>query len=583
MNSIQIHTLFSLGIAYILALLCARILVRWHIPKVTAYLLVGLFLGPSFGHIFQIPSLFSSQDLVNLGIFSQVALALIMLAIGSQFKGEALQRWRQSLVLHAGTETFLTLVLVAVATFTVNFYVYGQVLQNTNNLLTSSVYIALFVGIISMATAPAATLLVIREYESEGQITELVLALVGLNNLITILAFNVAAHFILQPAVSVLALFYKLFAPLLMGLVLGFIVSAWGQKINSKTEHQMLLIGSVLIAVGLCKWLHLDIFLSNFALGMTITNASPKSDQLLKSLKGFDYPLYVLFFILAGAGLHIDALGHLGLLGVGYIIMRVAGKLAGNWLGARFAGFGSTAEKYIGYTMLAQAGVAIGLAKVLAETWPEGGQMIETVILGSVVFFEVVGPLAVRYGLVNAGEVPLLTLLAKRSPENAVQGVHHVVEFFRTSLGIPVGHKLKSPGDIMVKHIMRKNVDVIFQETPFEELLRLIAHSRYDRFPVVNHKKEFLGLIDYRDIRDLVFDKSLYQIVVAKDLTNPVPLVVHPDQTIGEVLDIFKRYSDITYLPVVTDEHPRLLLGMVNQNDILATFRSDYGKSSTSH
>jgi len=197
-----------------------------------------------------------------------------------------------------------------------------------------------------------------------------------------------------------------------------------------------------------------------------------------------------------------------------------------------------------------------------------------------VVFFELVGPIAVRHGLVHAGEVPILTMLAKKAPENSFEGFHHVIEHFRSSVGIPVGHKLKSPADILVQHIMRKNVETIRENTPFNEVLRQIAHSKYDRFPVVNEENKFIGVIDYRDIRTVIFDEVLARVVVAKDLTEPEPLVVHPEQTLGEVLDIFQKHSNISYLPVVDKEDRQKLLGIISQNDVLATFRRHNAKQS---
>jgi len=151
--------------------------------------------------------------------------------------------------------------------------------------------------------------------------------------------------------------------------------------------------------------------------------------------------------------------------------------------------------------------------------------------------------------------------------------LHHVIEQFRSSLGIPVGHNVRSAADIMVKHVMRKNVDTICEDTPFNELLHLLSHSKYDRFPIVNKDKQFIGVIDYSDIRDILFDESLASFIVARDLVRPEPLALHPDQTLGEVLEIFKKNSDVTYLPIVDDKNFSLLLGIISQNEVLAAFR----------
>jgi CBS domain-containing protein len=120
---------------------------------------------------------------------------------------------------------------------------------------------------------------------------------------------------------------------------------------------------------------------------------------------------------------------------------------------------------------------------------------------------------------------------------------------------------------------MRKNVSTIQEDAPFNEILIKISHDKYDRFPIVDNKNNFLGMIDYRDIRDIIVDESLKHLIVAKDLVNIMPLALFPDQTLGEALRVFQSFSDITYLPVVDRENPKILLGMINQNDLLAAFR----------
>jgi CBS-domain-containing membrane protein len=154
-----------------------------------------------------------------------------------------------------------------------------------------------------------------------------------------------------------------------------------------------------------------------------------------------------------------------------------------------------------------------------------------------------------------------------------MEGLHNVVQHFRSSLGIPAGHQLRDPGDILVKHIMRRNVETIVNHTPFNELLHLIAHSRYDRFPVVDADSHFVGMINYTEIRNLVFEPAMTKLVVASDLAGEKHIAMQPDQTLREALDILHQYSNISYFPVIDPEQPQLLLGILSQNDLLAAFR----------
>jgi len=567
------HILFAIGVCFLATLIVGRLSAMARIPRVTGYLVVGIIAGPSLSRLLGYPVLINKNILDLVTIISDVALAFIMLTIGSQFKFLSLKRWGKRLAVLSASEIIMSFLFVFIVIFLFNLYVHKTIINSSIGLFRSSVYFGIFTGIIAVATAPAASLMVIREYESEGPVTDIVLSLIGLNNLISIVVFNIVTHFLLNSETSIPGLIFELTGPLFIGFFIGMLISVWAQNIENQTEYTMLLIGAMVANIGLCWLWHMDIFLSCFITGMTIINASPKAAELFESLKKVDYPLYVIFFVIAGASLHIDAFAHLGMLGIAYIVMRTMGKVFGNWLGAKLGDFGYIERRWLGYAMIAQAGVAIGLSQSLAKSWPEGGLMIQTIILGSVVFFELVGPITVRQALVHAGEVPLITLLVKKAKEGTYEGFHHVIEQFRTSLGIPVGHNVHSAADILVKYVMRKNVDTICEDTPFNEILHKLSHSKYDRFPIVNKDNQFIGVIDYSDIRDILFDEAIARFVVARDLIKPEPLALHPDQTLGEVLDIFQENSNVTFLPIVDNKNSSLLVGIISQNEVLAAFR----------
>jgi len=564
--------LFAVGISYLIALFVGRYASRFHLPKVTGYLVVGLLVGPSLADILGYKGLIDWQTLASINILSELALALIMVIIGSQFKFETLRRWGKRLMLLSASEMGVTFIFVAFAIFFANFYVLKTILRADLGLLGSSLNLALFTGIISIATAPAATLLVIREYESEGPVTDLVFALLGLNNLVAIVLFNIISFVVLRGDGSLFGVFYSLLSPIVLGLFGGLLISFWAQKLRSQVEMQLLLVGVIVANVGAAHLWHIDFFLSNFVTGIIIVNFSPKAPQLFKAIKGVDYPLYVMFFIIAGASLHFDALENIGLLGVVYIVMRSIGKTLGSWAGTRLADFGLIERRWLGYALLAQAGVAIGLSQSLVKMWPDGGNVIQTIILGSVVVFELVGPIAVRQALVRAGEVPVLTLYAKSSPETALEGMYQVVQFFRHSLGVPSGHKIESAADILVQHVMRRNVETIRENMPFNEILKFISHSKYDRFPITDRNENYLGVVDYKDIRDVLVDDMLKHLIVARDLIKPEPLTITPEHKLKEVMEIFRDHTNITYLPVVTSD--KKLAGIISQNDVLAAFRA---------
>ncbi|MFT5090444.1 MAG: Kef-type K+ transport system membrane component KefB/CBS domain-containing protein [Planctomycetota bacterium] len=562
----SVYTFAAAAGLFWLALFVGRLIFQWHLPRVTGYLLVGLAAGPSLSHLLGYPTLLDYRDLERLEPVSHIALTLIMLAIGMHFRSEHLRRWRHRIAVLSFSEIGATFFLVFIATATTHYF-FGKTQE------TSPLHIGLFLGIIAIATAPAATLLVIREYDSAGPVTDVITTLIGLNNLVCVLFFNVALYALLTPAAGIDALAISLVLPLLIGAVAGFLMSVWAERLRASSEQQLLMLGGAIGVTAICDLLHVDALLGTFTCGAVLANASTRDGELLASIRQLDYPLYVLFFALAGANLHIEMLGQIGLVGVAYVLLRTAGKLVGCRLGARWGNFGERHEQWTGPAMLSQAGVAIGLSSILAEAWPGPGQMLQTVVLGAVVLFELGGPVAVRIGLVQAGEVPVLTLLARKAPVGTFESLHHVVTHFRQSLGVPQGHRVDHAGDILVEHVMRKSVDTIHTDTKFNELLHLIAHSRYDRFPVVDAEERFVGVIAYEDVRDMLFDPYLVNLVIAADLVRPLQTVARPQQTLSEILKIFREHPDISYLPVLDEADHGHLLGILSQNDVLAAFR----------
>ena len=569
-EAMQIFT--ALAVILVSALIGGRLATLCRIPRVTGYLLAGLITGPSFTHLCHLPSLVTHYALNELRLISDVALALILMNIGSQLRTENLRRWKQRIAFFSLSEALGTGLFVSVSVFVVNELIVQHAITGLT-LFSSSLLFALFTGTISIATAPAATLMVVREYEAEGPVTSAILTLVSLNNLISVFLFSIAVQLLVAPGGCLSSILYQLVVPMILGGLAGLLMSFIAQSLELPSEHKILLLGGVTSVAVISRHLGLEPLLSCLVLGIVLADSSPRWHRLVKSLNEVDYPLYVVFFVLAGANLHIESLSHIGLLGVTYVLARTLGKLGGAYLGARLGRFGEREQLWGGMTLLAQAGMAIGLASTLAKIWPEGGKLVETIVLGSVVIFELIGPLAVRHGLVKAGEVPLLALLRKRAPRSGIEGLHDIANHFRTNLGLPAGHKLHDPGDILVKHIMRHNVETVHHGTHFNELLRIIAHSRYDRFPVIDDNNNFIGIINYTEIRNLLFDQSLSGLLVARDLVTPQAHTMTPDTPLRDALKTMQKKRNISYFPIVDPEEPKKLLGILSQNDVLAAFR----------
>ncbi len=563
----------GIAVIFLSALLFGRLFSRIQIPRVTGYLLIGLLAGPSLAHWFHFTPILDEEIIISLQPLMDMALILILLSIGMSFQSSIFKRWRHRIFVFSGMEIFLTFIMVAGLIFCFNFFVLNKLIPGMDSLLKSSLYLALILGTVAIETAPASTLMVIREYESEGPLTDAVTALVGLNNLSVIIIFNILIYYLLLPSENLLNLLAQIFIPLFWGGLVGFIISVWGQKLQTSTELQLLILGGSVAILGVCRYLNYDILLAALACGMMIANSSLKTEQIFVAIKNFDYPLYVFFFVIAGASLHLGSIVHIGWFGAIYLVSRMVGKILGTHWGAKWGHFNVTEQRWTGLVMLSQAGIAIGICKTLLNLDVPDAQQITTIIYGAVVIFEIVGPISIRFGLIKAGEVPLLTMLAKKTPIGTFEGLHQVVDFFRTSIGLPRGYHVGSAKDIPVKYIMRMNVNTIQEKTPFNEILRLIAHSRYDRFPVVGDAGRFIGVIDYEDIHDVLFESMLTNLVIAQDLVKKTPQVTYPDRTLGEVLLYFTKHKNVSYLPVVDPGNSEKLVGIVSQNDVLATFR----------
>ena len=194
-------------------------------------------------------------------------------------------------------------------------------------------------------------------------------------------------------------------------------------------------------------------------------------------------------------------------------------------------------------------------------------------VLASVVVFEVIGPLLTRVALVRAGEVTVLNLLAQRSPVGYAEGLHQVINHFKDALGISKSDELEKPLDILVEHVMRRNVESIRSDVPFDGILKALGHSRYDRLPVVNKQDELVGVIQYSDISEVLFDSSLSRLIVARDIANQEHFLLTPNDSLEKAIKRLRSHPDHTYLLVVDQDNPKKLVGVVRHNEVLSVQR----------
>ena len=565
MPEFMIPTLY-LGALLILCLMMGRFVSHFRVPKVTGYLLAGIMLSPSAINIFSnVLSEKIDGSICELRFLCDLALGLIAFSIGGEFQNERFKKMGKKIITISLCETF--------ATF---FFVFCSLFFFTTNLP-----VAICLGILAIATAPAATLLVLREYDSEGVVTNSLLILTGLNNFICLTLFTICFPTVIalshgeSSTTFILTIFSSLgsmLVSLAAGFILGFLLSIFEKRITKANELIVLSVGTIILGIGLAQMLNVSPLLVNLVMGATVINIAKKGKVLFEEIKRIDLPIYAAFFALSGASLHWNLLSVVGGVGVLYVAGRVAGKVLGVFYGAVQARASQNLKRYGGCGLLAQAGVALGLALLIEDRDQKLGEVVSTTIFSTVILFEILGPLAVRWSIVKSGEVKVIKLIHRDEGTPFRDTFREIILRLRYSLGIPVWKSKQFTGEVLVEHVMRTHVEVIHEETHLDQILKVIEHSRYNLFPVVNEIGEFTGMISFQDIRDVLYDGIMKDLVIAKDIANPAGPFIHSKATINEVLDLFE-VEKIDLLPVIDDQETKHLLGILTQQDVLAVFK----------
>jgi Kef-type K+ transport system membrane component KefB len=565
MPEIMISTLY-LGVLLILCLILGRFVSHLRIPKVTGYLLAGILISPSALAFFSDGLGKSIADaLCDLRFVSDLALGLIAFSIGGEFQHERFRKMGKTVLTISLCETAITFALVFCALF---FYTYN-------------LPVAICLAVLAIATAPAATLLVLREYDSEGVVTNSLLILTGLNNFICLTVFSLCLPLIITPVPGVastplsvvfLLSLGRVFVSLLLGCMLGFLLSLFEKHITKPVERILMTLAVIVLGIGLAQMFTVSPLLVNLIVGVTVINLAKKGNILFEELEKIDLPIYAAFFALSGANFHWRLLSVVGGVGILYCAGRIAGKLVGVFYGAVKVRAHDNLKRYGGCGLLAQAGVALGLVLMVQDKDPSLGEIVSTTILSAVIIFEIMGPIAVRWAVVQSGEVKVINLLHRDEGAPFRESLREISIHLRKVLGIPVWKSERFTGEILVEHIMRTHIEVIHEETHFDQILKVIEHSRYNLFPVVDASETFVGMISFQDIRDVLYDGSMKDLVIAKDIVNPASPFIHSKATIQEALDVFQQ-EKIDILPVIDDRAAKHLLGIVTQRDVLAVFK----------
>lgn len=347
----------------------------------------------------------------SMSIVTDMALAFIAFTIGCGFKISYFKRVGAAPIVIAICEAFGAVILVALMLILCGF----------------DPSLAIVLGAIASATAPESTIMVIKQYGAKGPVTETLLSVVALDDAVALIAFGFAVAVAgMMNSVANVSFINSLLQPFIevgisagIGAVIGVLMAVplrWWRKTSNRT---IILVGGVLLAAALASMLGGSSILTCMVMGAMFTNVSKHADSMVQIADNVTPPIFLLFFVVAGAQLDITVIPTVGLIGAIYLVMRVVGKMGGASLGAKLSKAPKPVQRYLGPALIPQAGVAIGLAMVAQTVVPQYATVIQTVILCGTLIYEISGPMITKISLQKAGEISS-DRSAKKKPEDPV-------------------------------------------------------------------------------------------------------------------------------------------------------------------
>ncbi len=407
-------TLLSVSIALLAGLMMTRAFKPFKLPSVTAYLIAGVLIGPYCLGALGVEGLgFKSHDAVEaLALVSDVALGFIAFSIGNEFRMSDLKK--------TGKQAFVIGVFQAlVATLFVDLALFGLHLVMPDKLTVPQV---ITLGAIATATAPAATLMVVRQYKANGPLTKLLLPIVALDDAVGLIVFAVSfgiAKTMLAGNLDLISIIVnplvEIVCSLTLGAIMGWLLTQLEKMFNSNTNRLNMTIAFVFLTVALSMLdFHIGSVHISFSsllvcmmLGTIFCNICPLSHDLMEKSDRWTSPLFALFFVISGAELELSVFTDYAIviIGIVYIIFRSLGKYFGTFVSAKAVHCTSNTCKYLGITLLPQAGVALGMCATAMVLPNDAGNLIRNITLFAVLVYELVGPLLTRQALTAAGDI----------------------------------------------------------------------------------------------------------------------------------------------------------------------------------
>jgi len=419
--------LLSLSIALFAGLMLSRLAKVLQLPAVTAYLVAGILIGPYILGQLKISGLgfISMEDIEQYGIISDVALGFIAFAIGNEFRLAQLKKIGKQATVVGIFQAVVTTVFVDAALIGLHFLIPDKL----------PLPAAIVLGAVASATAPAATLMVVRQYKAKGPVTDILLPVVALDDAVGLVLFAVSfgiAKAMISGKIDVISVILEPILEVVLSLGLGFVMGAlfsfFEKFFHSRSKRLSMSVAFVFLTVAL-SMLKFEIcgihvafssLLACMMLGTVFCNICDFSEELMDRMDRWTAPVLILFFVISGAELELSTFKDLTivLIGIVYIVFRCLGKYFGAWGSSKATNCSPTIIKYLGITLFPQAGVALGMA-LKAEQLGAEGFIVANITLFSVLIYELVGPFLTKMALLKAGEI---------NPEEKVSARTAVIE-----------------------------------------------------------------------------------------------------------------------------------------------------------
>lgn len=558
----MVESLPILGIALVLAFWAGKIAHHFKLPQVTAYILIGVILGPT------VFNLITSEMATNFSVVNELAFGLILFNIGGEFHRGLFKKMTRLHIRYSILMAFFIFLIVFLGCMGFSYFFDGLT-------LTQKIVFSSFLACVAIAPAPPATLLVIKELGAKGPLTHSIMVFLTVGTIFAITGTHALTNLFQDGGIwsgsdgsmliHFLLMVWGLVGSLVIGTILGFLLSVWEQKEQDEAELLFAVIVAILLGHSIAYYLKLEPLLISLFMGFALVNSSPVGIMIHKKVKSVGNSIYALFFVIAGAHIHLQTqMKTVGILGLGYILSRTFAYIVSSRIAGRIANEDPTISNRMSWSVLSHGGAALAIAGKIAHEQDASAQAIVTVILSAVFIFEIIGPLLLRNTLIRACEVKLGALLTGGDSSLSYTELTHN---FLTNIGVI--KPIEQLNIQKIKLLVNRKVFAIEETAEVKEVVNFVDKHQLAIYPVVNAEQAFVGVISLADLQDVMFDPFRVQIKAKRLIGSKV--FITQEASLEDAIELFND-NGLEYLPVI-DEKSDKLIGTLSYKDVVVALK----------